>query len=301
MNKVLITGGTGLVGSRLASLLKASNYEVHILSRSKKGNFNGMHYWSWDLDKQTIDNEALNVDAIIHLAGAGVADKRWTAKRKKEILDSRTLSSKLLVDILKKQSTNIQSVVAASAVGYYGSRGNEVLTEESAAGQGFLTDVCEQWESANEQFSSVLDLPLSIMRIGIVLSKNGGALPKLAMPIKFGVGAYLGNGKQYYPWIHIDDLCNMLIFAMENKLDGIYNACAPTPETNKDIAKTIASVLGRPFIPAPGPKFILKTVMGEMADMLLNSQNTSSKKIETAGFKFQFSELKTTLKEIYSA
>ena len=240
----------------------------------------------------------MDVDHIIHLAGAGVADKRWTKQRKKEIRDSRVDSSRLLADKLKGND-RVKSFIGASAVGYYGTRGDQWLAEDAAPGEGFLSDICVEWEEETKKVSESCDCALSLMRIGIVLSYKGGALPKLSMPVKMGIGAYLGNGKQYYPWIHIDDLCKMFIFAMEHKLEGVYNATAPDPVTNKNLVKTIAFVLKRPFIPAPGPAFILRTVMGEMATMLLNSQRTKADAITGKGFAFEHTELDTALKDIF--
>lgn len=294
--KVIITGGTGLVGKRLTELLISKNYQVNILCRNpKKAN-----EYKWNLEENYIDEKVFeNVIAIIHLAGAGVADARWTDARKKEIIESRIKSAQLLYHYLEKGNHHIQSFISASAVGFYGDRGYELLTETSTNGTGFLAEVCQLWENEAEKFSA-LNIDVSKIRIGIVLSKDGGALPKLDFPIKFGIGAYIGNGKQYVPWIHIDDLCNIFIHLLENKnLHATYNACAPDVKTNKQMSETIASVLHRPFIPFPAPAFILKTVMGEMATMLLMSNNCSSEKIQQTGFQFQYPTLVKALEVIY--
>lgn len=297
MTKVLITGGSGLVGKRLSAMLAEKDYEVYILSRSRSGVTNGVRYYQWSLADGTIEEGALDVDHIIHLAGAGVAEKRWTKARKKEIRDSRVLSAALIRDHLQAGRHEPKSIVCASAVGFYGDRGEDILDEQSSMGTGFLADTCEEWERASAEIRP--SSPTSILRIGIVLSTLGGALPKLSAPVKMGIGAYLGNGSQYYPWIHIDDLCRMMIYAMEQGLDGIYNACAPNPATNKNLVKTMAHVLKRPFIPAPAPAMVLKLTMGEMAEMLLNGQRTSADKIMSSGFEFTFPELEGALRDIF--
>jgi uncharacterized protein (TIGR01777 family) len=295
MKKVIITGGTGLVGQRLTTLLKHKGFEVNILCRNPKK----ADEFKWNIDENYIDVQVFkDAGAIIHLAGAGVADKRWTEARKHEIIESRTKSAQLLFQYLSKEKHSITSFISASAVGFYGDRGNEVLTETSANGTGFLAEVCQVWEKEAEKFS-LLNIAVCKIRIGIVLSKEGGALPKLDFPIKFGIGAYIGDGKQFVPWVHIDDLCNMFIHLLNNNLHDTYNGCAPDIKTNKQMSETIASVLHRPFIPFPAPGFILKTVMGEMASMLLMSTNCSSQKIISTGFVFQFPTLKEALENIY--
>jgi len=296
MQKVIITGGTGLVGKRLTNLLQQNGFEVNILCRNPKNK----NEYKWDLENNFIDvNVFIGAIAIIHLAGAGVADARWTNARKKEITDSRIQSAAILYQYLSKEQHHIQSFISASAVGFYGDRGNELLTETSTNGTGFLAEVCQLWENAADKMTE-LNITVSKVRIGIVLSKDGGALPKLDFPIKFGIGAYIGNGKQYVPWIHVDDLCQIFIHLLKHKnLNGIYNACAPDIKTNKQMSQTIASVLHRPFIPFPAPSFILKIVMGEMASMLLMSNNCSSQKITQSGFTFLYPTLENALKNIY--
>ena len=219
-------------------------------------------------------------------------------ERKKEIIESRTKSARLLYKYLSGSKYPVASFISASAVGFYGDRKSELLTEDSANGSGFLAEVCKVWEEEAEKFSA-LNIAVSKIRIGIVLSKDGGALPKLDFPIKFGIGAYIGDGKQFVPWIHIDDLCNIFIHLLEKNLHDTYNGCAPDIKTNKEMSETIAMVLHRPFIPFPAPGFILKTVMGEMASMLLMSNNCSSQKIINTGFVFQYPELKEALQNIY--
>ena len=205
----------------------------------------------------------------------GVADKKWTDKRKQELLDSRVLSTRLLIDHLHEGGGRYSSIVCASAVGYYGSRGADVLSEEEKPGAGFLSDICVAWEKSAAALAEAAGSPTSIMRIGIVLSNHGGALPNISGPVKFGIGSYLGNGAQYCSWIHIDDVCNMIIYAMENKLTGIYNACAPEPVTNKELTRHIARALNRPFIPVPAPAFALKA--GNGRDVGYRSEESARK------------------------
>ena len=295
--KVIITGGTGLVGKRLTALLTQKGYEVNILCRNPMK----QNEYKWNISDNFIDSKVFqDAVAIIHLAGAGVADARWTEARKREIIDSRIKSADLIFKYLFKETHQIQHFISASAVGFYGDRGNEILSENSSNGSGFLAEVCALWENAADKINS-LNIPVSKVRIGIVLSKDGGALHKLDLPVKFGIGAYIGNGKQFVPWIHIDDLCRIFIYLLENKkLNGTYNGCAPEIKTNKQMSQTIASVLNKPFIPFHAPAFILKTVMGEMANMLLMSNNCSSQKIINAGFSFQYPTLKDALENIYN-
>jgi len=296
MRKVIITGGTGLVGKRLSELLKQHGYKVNILCRNPKKT----DEYKWNVEEGYMDESAFEgTEIIVHLAGAGVADQRWTDSRKKEIIDSRVASTRLLFKYLSKKTHTIKSFISASAVGYYGDRKNDLLTEDDSAGTGFLAEVCRLWEQEADTIRT-LHIPVSKIRIGIVLSKDGGALPKLDFPIKFGIGAYIGNGKQYVPWIHIDDLCNMFIHLIHHpEANGIYNACAPDIKTNREMSATIAQVLRRPFIPFPAPAFVIKTVMGEMATMLLMSNNCSSKKIIDTGFDFQYPTLNLALENIY--
>jgi uncharacterized protein len=297
MQKVIITGGTGLVGKRLSALLANNGYTVNILCRNPKN----ANEYKWNIEERYLDTKVFeDAIAVIHLAGAGVADKRWSDNRKKEIINSRIDTAQLLYQYLVKEKHNIQHFISASAVGFYGDTDNEILTETSKNGNGFLAEVCNLWENEADIFSS-LNLSVSKVRIGIVLSKDGGALPKLDFPVKFGIGAYIGNGKQYVPWIHIDDLCQIFISILENKIKpGIYNGCAPDIKTNRQMSETIAQVLHKPFIPAPAPTFIIKTVLGEMSTILLMSNNCSSKKIQEAGFQFEFPTLVEALKEIYN-
>jgi uncharacterized protein len=295
--RVLITGGSGLVGSRLTELLFSNGFEVRWLSRNP-GNMGDVKIYKWDIAAQTIDEAAFDgLYAVIHLAGAGVADKRWTDAYKKEIRDSRIQSTQLLFKYLQKFP--VPHFIGASAVGYYGNRGDELLKESSAAGDSFLAKVCIDWEAEMNRIAQI-GCRVALIRIGIVLSTKGGALPVMDKPVRLAVGAYLGNGKQYMPWVHIEDLCRMFIHLVEQEnLTGPFNGGAPEPLRNKDFIKSIAKALGRPFIPAPGPEFGLKIVLGEQADMVLMSNRTSAERILSTGFQFQFTDAVSALQDLY--
>ncbi len=296
---VLITGGSGLVGTRLSQLLLDEGFNVIHLGR-KKSRSGSILTYLWDIEAQTIEVEALlRADHIIHLAGAGVADARWTDERKKEIISSRVDSANLLFNELTKLQLKPISFISASAVGYYGNTGATLVTEDAEVGNDFLAEVCVAWENAAKQFEE-LGSRVVILRTGIVLSEKGGALPKTAAPIKFGIGATLGDGTQYVPWIHIDDLCRQYIFAIKNeKVKGVYNATAPQPVTNKELTESVGDSLGKKTINAPAPAFVLRLAMGEMADAVLGGQRTSSIKIQEAGFSFKFPQVFPALKDIY--
>ncbi len=295
---VLIAGGSGLVGKRLSELLSQKGYQVNWLSRSanKSGKFPA---YQWDLKNGYIDEEAIkNAEYVINLAGTPIADKPWSDKRKKEIIESRTESIRLLNKYFK-QIKYPKVYCSATAIGIYGDRGNELIDETAPPGtKGFLPESCIAWEKAYHEVNSP-DLRSVALRVGIVLSAKGGALEKLTMPFKFFVGGWLGSGKQWYSWIHIDDMCRMFIHAIENdNMSGIYNAVAPNPVTNKTLVQMIKNVLGKPAVMAPVPEFGLRLMMGEMADMVLDSAKISSKKVEDAGFTFEFPELEGALGDL---
>lgn len=304
MPTIVITGGTGLIGSALSKALLAKGFEVIILSRKKndKPISNNISYATWDIEKQTIDKEAIGTaDYIIHLAGAGVADKRWTKKRKQEIIDSRVNSTKLIVESLKTIPNNVKAVISASGIGWYhiappspqsGEEGAfRKFVESDPPGDDFLGTTCKQWEESIEPVTQ-LGKRLVKLRIGIVLSKEGGALREFLKPLKFSFATILGNGKQIISWIHIDDLANMFIAAIENeKMNGVYNAVAPNPVSNKELTIQLAKSRGKFFIPIHVPSFILKLVLGEMSVEILKSAAVSSEKVSSIGFEFQFPDL----------
>jgi uncharacterized protein len=295
--RILITGASGLVGSRLTSLLLANGYQVAHLSRSKKGS---VPTYVWDVDKQTIDNNALNgVDTIIHLAGANVAEKRWTESRKKEIIDSRVKSTELLFNELKSGNHAVKNFISASAIGYYGFQDpDKVFTEENPAGEDFLAQVTKMWEEVVDKISA-LQVRVVKVRIGVVLAKEGGALQSMAKPIKFLAGAPLGSGDQYVSWIHIDDLCGMFMHAIETPgLSGAINAVAPKPVTNRELTRAIAKYLHKPLILPSVPAFALRLALGEMASIVTKGSKISNQKISASGYRYKFDNLNQALKDL---
>lgn len=292
MAKILITGGTGLVGTKLTEMLLYKKHTVVILSRNPKKE----NEFKWDVSKNYIDEKAfLNIDYIIHLAGAGIADKRWSEKRKKIIVDSRVKTANLIFDYITKLKIDIKGFISASGIGYYGAiTTDKIFKETDKVGNDFLGEVCQKWENAAHQFKN-LNIPVTILRTGVVLSKTGGALDKMKTPII----SPLGSGKQYLPWIHIDDLCEMYIKSIENNLTGIFNAVAPEHHTSKTFSKALAKSINRPFISVNAPSFMLKLLFGEMSKILLEGSRISAKKIEGANFNFQFPKLKTALKNLF--
>jgi len=291
---ILVTGGTGLVGTRLSHLLvQKGNTVTHLSRRSKEGEFKT---YEWDIRKGTIDEEAIaSADAIIHLAGAGVADQRWNDARKKEIYDSRIDSTKLLLKYVKEYNPALKYFLSASAIGYYGwDTGAELVDESSVKGEGFLADVVADWEAEVDKFSGINVLNGKV-RIGVVLSEKGGALVEITKPIRLGAGAPLGSGEQYMSWIHLDDLCGIFMHCLEKKVEGIVNGVAPYAATNKELTKAIAKKLGKPLLLPNVPKFALKIMVGEMADMLVGGNNVSAKRIEELGYEFQYPNLKDAL------
>ncbi len=298
MSNILITGASGLIGSYLTNMLLKKGHVVSHLSRSKKSD-GKVRSFVWDIAKQQMDDEALQgIDTIIHLAGAGVADKRWTEKRKQEILESRTQSTQFLFDVLKKRSHHVTSFISASAIGYYGFERNEEMTELSTAGTDYLARVTQRWEAEVNKIES-LNIRVVKIRIGIVLSEKGGALKEMMLPVKLFVGSPLGSGNQCLSWIHINDLCAIFCKAVEDTMmTGTYNGVGPHPVTNRAMTRAIAKVLRRPlFLPAI-PGFLLKLIVGEMADIVLGGSKVSSAKIQHAGFSFQFYNLENALRDL---
>jgi uncharacterized protein (TIGR01777 family) len=307
MPSVLITGGTGLVGTAVKTLLEAKGYEVVLLSRSKSSVKGQAH---WDINAGTIDSNAIaEADYIIHLAGAGVADKRWSESRKQEILDSRTKSSALLVKALQETPNKVKAVISASAIGWYGPDQMNTHNNEGTA-QGFVeTDpsypdflgtTCAAWEASIAPVTANtngLQKRLVCLRTGIVLSKNGGALKEFLKPLAVRMAAVLGNGQQMISWIDGRDLAKMFVYAIENQnLSGSYNAVAPAPVSNKTLTQTLANVLyGKFYITTYVPSFVLKIMLGEMSIEVLKSTTVSAQKIQDAGFVFDYPEITKSL------
>lgn len=306
MATVLITGGTGMVGRHLTQLLVVKGYEVIIVSRtpSTKRPHAKVAYALWDIDKQEIDAEALaKADHIIHLAGAGVADKKWTEERKQEIVESRTKSSATIATALQQLPNKVQTVISASAIGWYGADTQESLTkgftENAPADTEFLGETCRLWEQSIEPVAQ-LGKRLVKLRIGIVLSNDGGALVEFKKPLQFGIAGILGSGKQVVSWVHIEDLCRLFVYAIENpNLHGAYNAVATNPITNKQLTITLAKITRSSFyIPMHVPTFVLKMMLGELSVEVLKSATVSNKKILDTGFTYTYPTIIDALKSL---
>lgn len=298
---ILITGGTGLLGTEITKQLLDKGHTVRYLSRNP-GKTDQIEAFKWDIKNNEIDEAAFKgVDTVVHLAGAGIADKKWTKERKKVILESRTKSTALLSQKLKSIDHKVTSFIGASAIGYYGyDTGGVLKTEDSRFGDDFLATVTKEWEASVESLSKDNpDLRVAKLRIGIVLSEKGGALAELAKPIKYWVGAPLGDGQQYMSWIHIEDLAGMFVYAIENEsLSGVYNAVAPNPATNKDVTRAAANAMGKPLILPNVPGFVLKIMLGEMASMVLGGSKVSSEKIQSAGYQYKFEQLQPAINDL---
>ena len=296
MKNILITGGSGLVGRRITLLLESKGYTVAWLSRKPQQ----QTYFLWDVEKKELDPQALEwADAVVHLAGEGVAEKRWTADRKKRILESRTQSTQLLYTAIQQAEKKPNTFISASAVGYYGfNTGTNLMEETSPSGDDFLAEVVLAWEKEVKKIEQ-LSVRCILLRVGIVLDANGGALGEMLKP---PVAAPLGSGDQWMSWIHIEDLARMFVFALEKTtLQGIYNAVGPHPATNQKLTKEAAAAKGKPYIGLGVPGFALKLVLGEMAAMVLGGNRVSSQKIQKAGFEFEFPELKKALKAVFQS
>ncbi|WP_130735607.1 TIGR01777 family oxidoreductase [Flavobacterium sp. J27] len=298
--KVLITGATGLIGRELSELLLQNGVGINYLSTSKsklrtEKNYKGFY---WNPNTGEIDKNAFEeVEVIIHLAGASVSE-RWTKSYKEEIINSRVLSTRLLFQTLSKNQNQVRHIIAASAIGIYPSSYDKVYNEENKeVDDSFLGDVVLKWEEEVAQFKR-LSLLVTKVRTGIVLAKEGGALQKMVQPIKFGLGAAFGTGKQYQSWIHNHDLASLYYFILLHKLEGIYNAVSPYPVTNNDFTVAIAKKVKAPYFMPNIPKFILKLMLGEMHEILLSSQNVSARKILGKGFQFQYASLDKALQNL---
>ena len=304
MQTVLITGGTGMVGTSLTQLLLSKGYQVIILTRKPQTSpIPNLTYAVWDIAKGTIDPLAFEkADAIVHLAGAGVADKRWSKKRKQEIVDSRVMSGALLVKYLTAHTHQVKTVVTASAIGWYGPDTEQSLqygfTETDPVDAAFLGDTCKQWEDSVKPIET-LGIRLVTLRIGIVLNKQGGALAEFIKPAKFGLATIFGTGNQMVSWIHYKDLCKMILFGIEtNSIHGVYNAVSPDPTSNKDLIIAITKKLRGFYLPIPVPAFVLNIMLGEMSIEILKSAKVSSYKIQEADFKFDYPTLNSALHEL---
>jgi uncharacterized protein len=298
MKNILIAGGTGLIGTHLSQLLKSKGYAVSHLSRRANPNAEFPTY-AWQPEKGTFDKKAFDkADAIINLAGAGIADKLWSKKRKSEIIDSRTSGNALIAQYLRSEKHHVETYISASAIGFYADRDDELMTETSSAGKGFLAESTIAWEKAIAEVAAT-HVRTVALRTGVVLSPEGGALQKMLIPFWFRLAVYFGNGRQWVSWIHRMDLCNLFVWALETpSVNGTFNAVSPTPLSNLDLTKAISAAKGGLYLLLPTPSFVLRLVMGEMADVVLGSTRVSSQKVENQGFVFKFPNALAALKDL---
>ena len=297
MPTILLAGGTGLIGARLTEMLREKGHTVRLLTRSPKGE----NQFGWNPAAGVLDEASLqSVDYVINLAGAGIADKRWTAARKREIVESRVQSARTLRDAFSRLGIRPKAYLSASAIGYYGNSGERRMTEADApVDDSFMVGCCRQWEAAADEVA-VLGIRTVKFRIGVVLAKEGGALAEFVKPLRFGLGGYFADGQAWYSWIHLDDVCRFFIWAIENSfVEGVFNAVAPQPVRNKDLVKAIAKAMRQPAVFAPGPAFVMRLALGEMSAVILNSNLVAAEKAIQAGFQFQYPDLATALDSIF--
>lgn len=299
MKHILITGGTGFIGQELRMLLLQQGYNLSVITRTAKKYSDeaakNQQFISWDDDLVEAMNTA---DIIIHLAGESIFSQRWNEEVKKRIYDSRIDSTKRLVDAMQKAENKPELFISASASGIYGNRGSDLLDESMGLDkEDFLAKVCIAWEEESQK-AAEFGVRVVNPRIGIVLEKNGGALEKMLPPFQLGVGGPVGDGKQYMSWIHREDLCNGLIYPIENEeIQGAYNLCAPNPVNMNEFAATLASVLSRPNL-FRVPKFVLEVMYGEGAKPITDSIRMQPKALQVNSFEFRFEELEEALADI---
>ncbi|MDX6189864.1 TIGR01777 family oxidoreductase [Flavobacterium sp. Fl-318] len=294
---VLITGGTGFIGKYLTQVLLANNFTVSILSRTPRKSSGLITYYQWNPERDYIEEDAiLNADYIIHLAGEGIVEKRWTAKRKKSILESRTKPITLIHSLLKKHNKSLNAFISASGIGIYGANTSEqICTEDTPAANDFLGLTCQEWEKTADTIGA-LGIRTVKIRTGIVFGRAGGFLKKITPGFKAGFGTILGSGSQYLPWIHIEDLSQIYLKSiLDTKIEGPYNAVLTDDTTQLKFSKTLANLYGYSIWLPKIPQSLLKIVLGEMSDAILKGQRVSSEKIQHTGFEFQFATLETAL------
>ncbi len=303
--KVLITGATGFVGSRLVKALEDNSYQCVILSRNAQRaqsklsriiDIQKHSFKEWDGKSSLVDIWPEDAEAAINLVGENISNKRWSEKQKEKIEKSRTLATNAVVEAINEKGEKCKTFISASAIGVYPANKSELLKEDSGVGSGFLSDVCQKWEESAKKVKP--ETRLVIGRIGVVLGQEGGALSKLLPIFKLGLGGPVGKGEQIMSWIHVDDLVNAIIYSLENEnISGEYNWVAPGPVSNKVFSKSLAKALRRPAI-FPAPPFGLKLAMGEMSSIVLDSQNISSEKLQSVGYTFKYPDIDSAMKNI---
>ena len=291
MKTILLTGGSGMIGRKLSDLLIEKGYQVIWLSRERHVNGSIPRY-RWNYLKNEIDREALEqADVIIHLAGSNLGEEAWTRRKKQEIVESRVQTARLLLETIRSMPKKPESFISASAVGYYGMQTSDrIYSEEDLPAQNdFLSRTCKKWESAAFAFRDELCMRTVALRTAFVISKESDAFKRMSVPARFGLGAPLGSGRQYLPWIHLDDLCRIYLNTVEDsRMQGIYNAVSPQQITNAEFMKVLAKEMKRPFFIPRIPAFILRLFMGEAAGMILEGSRVSPQKIVDAGYQFLY-------------
>jgi uncharacterized protein len=293
MKKITIAGGTGLIGGHLVPFLQGNGFDVRVLTRNPKKEYE----YYWNPEQGGIDSRALrDADVVINLAGAGIADKRWTEARKHELIESRVSGNLLLHRALAGMSRPPEMYISASAIGYYGNSGEHLCRETDLPfDNSFMVVCCKAWEESAQPIAD-MGIRTAWLRIGVVLAAEGGALTEITKPIRFGLGAYFGDGRAWFPWIHHVDICRMMQWVVETPTArGVYNAVAPNPVRNKEFVMAVAKAMNQPILPAPAPAFVLKTMMGEMSAVVLNSNRVSADKIQQEGFIFQCPKVEEAL------
>lgn len=299
MLTILIAGGTGLIGSRLSEMLRERGHAVRILTR-KPSSSDGSQF-VWDPANGTMDDAALlGTDAVINLAGAGIADRRWTAARKRELVQSRVQSARTLRDAIQRMGHRPQAYLSASAIGYYGNSGERLMHEsDQPVDQSFMVECCHQWEQAAAEVAA-LGIRTAVLRIGVVMAREGGALAEFVKPLRFGLGAYFGDGRAWYSWIHRDDMCRIFLWALENpSVSGAYNAVAPRPARISDLVRATAKAMRQWAVFVPAPAFAMRLLFGEMSAVILNSNLVSADRLLASGFEFRYPELGPALADIF--
>ena len=297
-NTILVAGGSGLIGSRLVEMLRIAGYPVKVLTRSPREE--GAYFWNPAAGELEI--AALqDVDCVINLAGSGIADKRWTAARKKDLVESRVQSAALLFRKMEGMKNRPRTYISVSGVGYYGNSGEVWMLENTPpVDHGFMVECCQKWEDAAGQMTQ-LGIRTTIFRIGVVLAKEGGALAEIMKPLQFGLGAYFGNGQAWWSWIHRDDVCRAFLWALENEgVEGAFNLVAPTPVRGKVLVSAVAAAKQQFAVFLPAPAFVLRLLFGEMSAVILNSNRISAEKLLEAGFEFQYPGLNAALSDIFA-
>lgn len=299
---ILISGGTGMVGQAITKLLKDEDHEVAVLSRRK--NVERIRSFYWNYENGELDRDAIEfADVIFHLAGENISSKKWSYEQKKKIIASRVQTTELLKSAIEKSKKKPKAFLSASAIGYYGSFTSErIFSEEDEAGKDFLSETVVKWEESIKQIQKT-GIPTAVLRIAVVMSKNGGALPRMLMPVKWGLGSALGTGKQWIPWISLEDLARLFVFVLEERLLKntpenleIYNATTPDHINNSQMMKQLAEAIKRPYFMPPVPSFVFKLMFGEMSMILLNGSRVSSEKIQKQGFVFRDTEIKDLIR-----